>query len=114
MGDISSSSLQTPNGNIDMIARNYWNVGSGQYYILFFSFPLRNNGVVSNGCSYPNGGVYGDAYYHGNIWAIVCVVTSNTISNGPAWNTNSASSGFNTRNLRISGFYTPWYYLAAS
>lgn len=113
VGDISTSNLQTPNGNIDLIARNYWNVVAGQYYILFFNFPLRKNGVVSNGCTYPGGGVYGDAYYHENIWAIVCEVTVNTISNGPAWNSNSAWNGYNTRNLRISGFYTPWYYLAS-
>ncbi len=41
-------------------------------------------------------------------------MTVNTISNGNAWNTNYASGGFNTRNLRIAGFYTPWYYLSAS
>lgn len=113
-GDISTSTLQTPDGNIDMVARNYWNVVAGQYYILFFNFPLRNNGVVVGGCTTTGGTVYGDAYYHENIWAIVCQVTSSTISNGNAWNTNTAVSGFNTRNLRISKFYTPWYYLDPS
>lgn len=47
-----------------MITRNYWDVTAGQYYILFFGFPLRNNGVVTNGCTYPGGVIYGNAYYH--------------------------------------------------
>ena len=48
-----------------MIARNYFDLGSGSYYLLFFGFPLRRNGAVSNGCTNPiNSVIYGDAYYH--------------------------------------------------
>lgn len=63
-GDISTATLQTSNGNIDMISRNWWDLVAGHYYILFFGFPLRKNGLVSNGCTWPGGGVYGHAYYH--------------------------------------------------
>jgi hypothetical protein len=95
-----------------MISRNWWDISAGQYYLLFFGFPLRKNGVVTNGCSWPGGGIYGNAYFHENIWAIVCEVSSNTISNSYAWNNNNVYYG-NTRNLRIAGFYTPWYYLSS-
>jgi hypothetical protein len=84
-GSISTLDLQTSNGYIDMITRNYWHVSAGQYYLLFFAFPLRKNGVVANGCTWPGGGIYGDAYYHENIWAIVCQVASNTIVNTYSW-----------------------------
>lgn len=63
-GDISISPLQTTITNIDMISRNYNILYGGQYYILLFSFPLRKNGLVNDGCSYPGGDIYGDAYYH--------------------------------------------------
>ncbi len=63
-GSISTFNLQTSGGHIDMITRNWWDLSAGQYYILFFSFPLRNNGLVSNGCTWPGGSVYGNAYYH--------------------------------------------------
>jgi len=64
--------LQTPSGYIDMISRNWFDLVAGQYYILFFGFPLRQNGLISNGCAWPGSTVYGNAYYHQNIWAIVC------------------------------------------
>jgi hypothetical protein len=91
---------------IDMITRNYWTLSSGDYYIMYFNFPLRNNGLVSSGCTYPGGSVYGNAYYHQNLWIIVCAVTSTAIG--------VPGGGYTTRNLRISSFYTPFYYLKAS
>jgi hypothetical protein len=39
-----------------------------------------------------------------NVWAIVCAVTSTSIG--------VPGGGYTTRNLRISGFYTPFYYLS--
>ena len=107
-GDIYSASeyLQTSGTYINMITRNTYTINVGEYYLLFFNFPLRNNGKVSSGCTYPASQTYGDAYYHENIWAIVCAVTSNTIG--------VPGGGSVTRNLRISGFYTPWFYLSSS
>ena len=98
--------MQTSGSTIYLISRNVYNIYAGEYYLLFFNFPLRNNGVVSNGCTSNSGSVYGDAYYHESIWAIVCTVTSTTIG--------VPGSGSVTRNLYISGFYTPWYYLSSS
>lgn len=97
--------MQTPGVHIDMITRNFWNIGSGDYFVALFNFPLRVNGLVANGCSYPGSTVYGDAYYHQNLWVVVCALSS-TIG--------VPSSGYTTRNLRISGFYTPFYYLSAA
>jgi|688.fasta_scaffold607997_1 hypothetical protein len=91
-----------------MITRNTRNIGKGDYYVILFNFPIRNNGLVSNACLYPNGGVYGDAYYHQNLWAIVCLVTHNTNY------IDVRADGHTTRNLRILNFYTPFYYLSAS
>ena len=107
-GDIYSGNqqLQTAGTHINMISRNTYTINVGEYYLLFFNFPLRNNGKVTSGCTYPGSTTYGDAYYHENIWAIVCAVTSNSIG--------VPGGGSTTRNLRISGFYTPWYYLSNS
>jgi hypothetical protein len=119
-GSISASNnMQTSGTTIDMITRNYQQLNAGDYYVLVFGFPLRNNGLVSNGCSWPGGTAYGDAYYHYNLWVIVCAVTNaaNPISNYFAGVTYGYGSGYpynNTRNLRISGFYTPWYYLSSA
>ena len=41
------------------------------------------------------------------MWAIICAVTTGTAIGVPA-------GGGTTRNLRIAGFYTPFYYLSAS
>lgn len=71
-----------------------------------FNFPLRVNGLVSGGCTYQGSTAYGDAYYHQNLWVIVCAVTSATIG--------VPAGGWTTRNLRISGFYSPFYFLSAS
>lgn len=105
-----SGALQTTSSTyyIDMITRNNWNIGQGDYYVILFSFPLRINGLVSSGCTYPGGGLYGDAYYHQNLWIIVCAVTH------PSNYIGQPASGYTTRNLRISNFYTPFYYLSAS
>lgn len=59
-----SAALQTSSSYIDMITRNNWNLGQGDYYVILFNFPLRVNGLITSGCTYPGGGVYGDAYYH--------------------------------------------------
>jgi hypothetical protein len=91
-----------------MITRNVWDVCKGDYYVVLFKFPLRINGLVSGGCTYPGGGTYGDAYYHQNLWLIVCAVTHATNCIG------QPSGGYTTRNLRISNFYTPFYYLSPS
>jgi hypothetical protein len=99
---------QTPGVYVDMITRNTANIGKGDYYVILFNFPLRNNGVVSSGCSYPGGVIYGDAYYHQNLWIIVCLVTHNSNYIGVP------GDGHVTRNLRISNFYTPFYYLQSS
>ncbi len=65
--------LQTQGTYIDLTSRNHINVSPGDYYVLFFGFPLRNNGLVSNACKrLSDGNVVGNAYYHQNIWAIVC------------------------------------------
>lgn len=98
--------LQTSGVYLDMISRNYWNAGAGEYYLIFFNFPLRNNGKITNGCSYPGSSIYGDAYYHQNLWVIVCTISSATL--------DVPGGGYDTRNLRIAGFYTPFYYLSAA
>ncbi len=61
-----SQAMQTTSSSyyIDMITRNNWNLGKGDYYVVLFNFPLRVNGLISGGCNYPGGGNYGDAYYH--------------------------------------------------
>jgi hypothetical protein len=98
--------LQTSGTYIDMITRNYYTVDISEFYVMFFSFPLRNNGEITNGCTSPGGTVYGNAVYHQNLWAIVCKATSNTIG--------VPGSGYVSQNLRIQGFFTPFYYLAGS
>lgn len=100
--------LQTSGTSINMITRNPWGIGSGDYYVILFGFPLRNNGLVSSACINPsNSNVYGDAYYHQNLWVIVCALNTVHSIGVPA-------GGYTTRNLQINGFYTPYYYLSAS
>lgn len=98
--------LQTSSVYIDMITRNVWNVVSGDYYVIFFNFPIRNNGFFSGACTYPGSSTYGDAYYHQNLWVIICAVNSATIG--------VPAGGGTTRNLRITNFYTPFYYLSTA
>jgi hypothetical protein len=98
---------QTPGTYIDMISRNNWGVGAGDYLVILFNFPIRVNGKVTGGCTYPGTAtVYGDAYYHQNLWLIICAVTTTAVS--------TSGAGYTTRNLRISGFYTPFYYLSST
>lgn len=97
--------LQTSGVYIDMITRNVWNVVNGDYYVILFNFPIRNNGYFSGACTYPGSSTYGDAYYHQNLWVIICAVTTGTAIGVPA-------GGYTTRNLRITNFYTPFYYLS--
>ena len=89
-----------------MITRNYYTTDSSSFYIIFFGFPLRNNGVITNGCTSTGGTVYGDAIYHANHWAIVCKTNVNNIG--------VPGNGYVSRNLRINGFFTPFYYLSSS
>lgn len=104
-----NAQLQTSGMYFSMTTRNYWTLSAGDYYILYFNFPLRNNGLISNGCTSITGSsVYGDAYYHQNLWIIVCAVTTSNIT------VPSAGGNVTTQNLRISGFYTPFYYLKSS
>ena len=46
-----NSQLQTSGMYLYMITRNYYSTDTSSYYIIFFSFPLRNNGIVTNGCN---------------------------------------------------------------
>ena len=98
--------LQTSGMYLDMISRNTYTTDSASYYLIYFGFPLRNNGVVSNGCTTTSGTVYGDAIYHSNHWAIICK-TTNT-------NLGVPGGGSTTRNLRIKNFFTPFFYLSSS
>ena len=98
--------LQTSGSYIDMVSRNVYNTDTATYYVVFFGFPLRNNGVVSNACTDTSNNVYGDAVYHSNHWAIVCYMTDRTMS--------VQGSGSVSRNLRIKSFFTPFYYLSSS
>jgi len=98
--------LQTSGMYLDMISRNSYTTDSSSFYIIFFGFPLRNNGVISNGCTNTGGTAYGDAIYHANHWAIVCKTDVN--------NLGVPGNGYVSRNLRINGFFTPFYYLSSS
>jgi len=90
-----------------MITRNSQTLSSGDYYVIQFGFPLRMNGQHVDSCRYPiNGNIYGDAYYHENLWIIVCKIDANSIG--------VPSGGSTTRNLQINNFYTPWYLLSTS
>ena len=97
-----ANELQTSNTYLQMVGRNIWSTTSEDYYLLFFNFPLRVNGVVTGGCTDTSGNVYGNAYYHKYLWVIVCDFTSRNmgVSNSYA--------------LRIFSFYTPWFYLSSS
>lgn len=109
-GNIGSPAyqLQTSGTYIELIARNQVTTTSEDYYALFFSFPLRNNGIVSNGCKSAGGGTtFGNAYYHQNLWIIVCDFTVNNLGAPAGW-------GIVSSTLRIEGFYTPWYYLSGA
>lgn len=108
VGNIATGAgkMQTQGTYIDLITRNEYDVNVGEFYVLFFNFPLRNNGQVVDGCSYPSSTVYGDAWYHQNLWVIVCAVDNSAIG--------VPGSGSQTRNLRIAGFYSPWFYLDSS
>lgn len=86
-----------------MMARNVWTTTSEDYYLLFFNFPLRVNGLVSGGCKDTSNNVYGNAYYHQNLWVVTCDFT-----------TANLAGNAGVLNLRVFGFYTPWYYLSNS
>jgi hypothetical protein len=97
--------MQTPSTYIQMTAKNPATLAIGDAYVLFFGFPLRVNSKFSNACTDLSGStVYGDAYYHYNLWTIVCMFTA-------ALNVASDNT---TANFRISNFYTPWYYLSST
>lgn len=56
--------MQTSGSYVDMITRNYYTTDSTSFYIIFFNFPIRNNGVITSGCTTTSNTVYGDAIYH--------------------------------------------------
>ena len=87
--------MQTQGTYIEVTARNQVTTTSEDYYTMFFSFPLRNNGVVSNGCKTSGGGTtLGNAYYHQNLWIIVCDFTVNNLG-------APAASGVVATTLRV-------------
>lgn len=72
-------------------------------YLIKFNFPLRVNGKFTGACmNNAQTVVYGDAYYHQNIRAIICKVTTTTVPSqiSPA-----------SATMLIKNFYTPWYLL---
>lgn len=92
--------LQTQGTFIDLTSRNQVDIISGDYYVLFFGFPLRNNGLVSNACKrLSDSNVVGHAYYHQNIWAIVCEF--NTAYSLTHYTINSVYNGVVGNLLRI-------------
>ena len=100
----TQQNLQNSGVGLNLISRNSWNINGGSYYVVYFNFPLRNNGKVSGGCTYPNNSsYYGDAYYHLNNWVIVCAVANNAMG--------VPGGGYTTRNVQFTGFFTPFYYL---
>ena len=90
----SPSNMQSQGTYIELTARNQVTVTSEDFYILFFGFPLRNNGIITNGCKTPGGTTYGNAYYHQNLWIIICDFTVNNMG-------TPAGSGVVSRTLRI-------------
>lgn len=92
-----TSQQQSENTYIQFTSRGSQTTTSQTYYTIMFNFPLRKNGKVGSGCQNTGGTVFGDAYYHYNLWTIVCTFTSNNM-------------GVNSR-LRIYSFYSPWFYL---
>lgn len=104
--DTSTNQLQTQSTFLRMIARASVSTTSEDFYVYFFGFPLRNNGIITNGCKSQDGSVnLGNAYYHENLYVIVCDFTVNNL--GPP-----SGGGYVSRTIRIDGFYTPWYYLS--
>lgn len=100
--------MQTSGTYIELTARNQVTISTEDFYILFFTFPLRNNGIIASGCKSSGGGtVLGSAYYHQNLWVIVCDFTSNALGTPANW-------GVVATTLRIEGFYTPWFYLSGA
>ncbi len=73
------------------------------YYILFFSFPLRVNNIVPSGCLLSSGVSVGNLYYHWYNQAIVCQVV-----------TSIPNPGINSTipNVKFINFYTQYYYLS--
>lgn len=98
--------MQTSSSTIEFSPQNQNTLQVGDAYVMFFGFPLRNNGRVTDGCQRISDGTpVADAYYHYNNWVIVCLFKV-------AFGTDSDSDP-STRNFRVSSFYTPWFYLSA-
>ena len=101
--------LQTSGIYVQMVSRNHVTIAVGGYYVIQFNFPIRNNGMFSGACIDPSSGnAYGDAYYHLNLWVIVCHL------NQRALGTQSDGTYLVNQNLRITNFYTPHFYLSAA
>jgi hypothetical protein len=81
-------------------------MSSNDFYIMFFNFPLRTNGIFSNACQNTGGTALGNAYYHQYLWVIVCDFTVNNLGAPSGW-------GIVGRTMRITNFYTPWFYLGS-
>ena len=94
--------LETSGDTLKFTSRNMQAMNAGDYYVVFMSFPLRNNGKILGGCQTAAGGAVGNVYYHWHTWAIVCEVLTPVAIPTP---------GTTIQNLRFQGFFTPWYLL---
>lgn len=94
--------LETKNDMLKLTTRNMLTLNAGDYYVVFMSFPLRNNGKITGGCQTAAGGAVGNAYYHWHTWTIVCEVLTSV---------PPQAAGSTAQNLMLQGFFTPWYLL---
>lgn len=56
--------LQTQGTYLALTARISVTTTSEDFFIMFFAFPLRNNGMIASGCKRTDGTTLGNAYYH--------------------------------------------------
>ncbi len=93
-----------PNENFFLGDAHTYPLLVGDAFLIKFNFPIRVNGKFVGACmNSAQTLVYGDAYYHERIRAVICKVTTNPvpIQISPA-----------TFTMSIKHFYTPWYLLA--
>lgn len=64
--------LQTKLDQLKLTTRNQLVLNAGDYYVIFMSFPIRNNGKLTGGCRNAAGTSIGNVYYNWHNWAIVC------------------------------------------
>ena len=99
----ASYQYQMPNEDLTFGDAHTDDILDGDAYILRFNFPIRVNGLQTGACKSADGlTVYGDAYYHENLRAIVCKIIGTTIP---------AQTAPLTQTMMVSSFYTPWYRL---